>query len=726
MTTMDYTRYVDPFLGNGTIHLPEPQGIAATWFFIKAQTGNTHPGACVPFGMVSACPYSGAYVTGYGLNAPNSHARPPQPFDRYTASGVTHFHPSGTGAVGVYGNCIRVTPQCGERRCPGERWSLVEETARPGYYAARLAETGVELELTVTERTAHHRYTFPGSGPVHLVLDFACGGLDFPGRDTHPSEAWVALAGDNAVQGRVLMEGIPVHVYAEVDVAPSSQVLWTGDQQIRSATELTADPALLQGGRPFGAALSWQHGGTVCVHLGFSLRSVAQARANLRTAADHSFDQLAAEAGQTWNEALSRVHVEDGSPERLQMLYSALYHSLIKPADCTGESPFWPDNRSYWVDFATLWDQYKTQLPLILTCWPERGARLVNGLLALGEHLGEFPTGVLMSTDFHRFDNQARGLALHTLADAYHRNLQDIDWDQALALMAGDLRKERNRDFREQGITQRPTHTLDLADACACTARLAQARGHPDVHAEFAPLARRWRNAYDPRSGLLREGDYYEGGLWNYSFRLLHDMAARVGLFSSEADFMHALDRFFGYGQPPVRQPVDADDREYMQWGFSLNRFEGLNNEPDIETPYAYLYAGRPDRTAEVVRAAMQYMFTTGRGGLPGNDDSGGLSSWYVWNALGLFPVTGQPLYLIGSPWHQSSSIQAGRNTLRIHAPGASPTCPYVQWARLNGDTLEQAWLTVDQVHRGGKLELGMGGEPSTWARNTRPPSFPV
>ena len=181
-----------------------------------------------------------------------------------------------------------------------------------------------------------------------------------------------------------------------------------------------------------------------------------------------------------------------------------------------------------------------------------------------------------------------------------------------------------------------------------------------------------------------------------------------------------------GLATPPIEQAVDPEDQECMQRGFALNRFEGLNNEPDIEVPYDYLYAGRHDRTAEIVRAGMKYMFTTGRGGLPGNDDSGGTSSWYVWNAIGLYPVPGQPLLLIGSPIFDRATMQLGTNTLEVRTAGNSDEHIHVQRARLNGENLDRAYLTMDEAQAGGVLELVMGPEPGCWAREQRPPSYPL
>ena len=169
---------------------------------------------------------------------------------------------------------------------------------------------------------------------------------------------------------------------------------------------------------------------------------------------------------------------------------------------------------------------------------------------------------------------------------------------------------------------------------------------------------------------------------------------------------------------------VGAGDREAMARGFALNRFEGYNNEPDIETPYGYLYAGRHDRCAEVVRAGMRYMYTTGRGGLPGNNDSGGLTSCYVWNAVGLYPVAGQPVYLIGSPIFDAASLQLGEKRFTVETVDNSAENLYVQRAALNGREIDRAYLGVEEVHAGGTLRLEMGHTPSGWARDKRPPSY--
>jgi putative alpha-1,2-mannosidase len=173
-----------------------------------------------------------------------------------------------------------------------------------------------------------------------------------------------------------------------------------------------------------------------------------------------------------------------------------------------------------------------------------------------------------------------------------------------------------------------------------------------------------------------------------------------------------------------------------MAAGYALNRFEGLNNEPDMEAPWAYHYAGRPDRTAEVVHAALTWQFGTGPGGLPGNDDSGGLSAWYVWASLGLFPLAGQGLFLVDAPAFARATLRVdggefvvettGHREHPVGADGVEETPPvqYVQSARLNGRALAGTHLRAADVHRGGVLQLELGPEPSGWGREGRPPSL--
>jgi len=723
----DLLELADPFFGNGTIDLPPPEGIAATWFFIKAQTGNTHPGATTPFGMVSVCAYSGAYPTGYGLNAPNTHGTPARRFDHPVASGFAHLHQSGTGMIDTYYNYVRVTPLVSDLGQLGTLWPLRDEVASPGYYAVTLGDTGIRAELTASLRSAIHRYTFPVGSAPRIAVDLSAGGIDFPGMRTVPTAANIVLVGSRAAQGWLELAGLRLYVHVEIG-SPATSALWLGDRHdvLAGRRSLAFGAIAPETFEPFGAVfdLPPAAGSVALVRVGFSLRSVQQAQRNAQGTLGRTFDAVLRRTQDLWRNSLGRMEVAGGHEHQRRTFYSALYHSLQKPSNWEGESPSW-DSAPYYVDFATLWDQYKTQLPLLMTFFPGRGCDAVNTLLSLAERWGYFPNAFLLDADRERCNGQARALAHTVIADAFHRRIDGIDWLRAYDVMEADLAHPRNRAFFETGAVEPPTHTLDLAYACFCTAQLARALGRHTRAATLLSHAANWRTVYDRATGRLVEGTYYEGGLWNYSFRLLHDMAGRIALYPTEEAFVADLDRFFGYGQPPVVQPTDPNDKAAMAAGLALNRFEGYNNEPDIEVPYAYLYAGRPDRTAEVVRAGMRSMFTTGRGGLPGNNDSGGLTSCYVWNALGLFPVTGQPVFLIGSPIFDGAGLQVGEKTFTIEVDDNGDDAPYVQSAELNGQPIDRAYLTVDEVMAGSTLHLRMGREPSAWGRTHRPPSYP-
>lgn len=748
---------VDSFLGNGATRLPPAQGVAATWWWRKAETGNTDPGPRFPFGMVTAVPYSGGYSSGYGLNHPSYRGQPRALFDDYTATGFSHFQHSGTGFIRNFYNYFKVTPFVGTARPVDGRWVLERERASPGYYGAELKGTGIRAELTVTSRAALHRYTFPTSDEeASIAIDLSAGGIPVEAREQTweviPTEAEARIVSNTSAEGRVVLAGLPFFFSIETNTEAGEAALWKGARTLTGQEELEwravrdeefdpVDGDNLWGIRtiegesfePFGLVFRGPTppGGSVLVKLGFSLRSVAQARANASQIRSWDFDGVAAQTEETWNDYLGRIRVAGGTKPQRQMFYTALYHSLIKPADFTRENPFSDDDSPFFFDFATLWDTYKTQCPLMTSVYPEHGRPLVEALLGIAERRGEFPIGYVMQAEPLGFTNQASALAHAVIADAYVKGIDGVDWNRAKKLMAETILRGRGRSFATTGAA-RPegtstslystgqggrapitlhTHTMDYAYASFCTAQIAGGLGDEGLADQMMELSGRWRNALDPATGRLPEGNYYEGGNWTYSFRLLHDMAARIGLYESDEAFVKDLDVLFGYREPPP--------------GVETQPWEGLNNQADMEVPYAYLYAGRPDRTAEIVRATMRYRFSTGRGGLPGNDDSGGTSAWFVWSAVGLFPVTGQDVFLIGSPLFESATIRLGDESFTVQARDNSDQNIYVQGATLNGDPIDRPYVRFGEMAAGGVLVLQMGPEPSGWGREARPPSHP-
>lgn len=704
-----------------------------------------HPGATHPFGMVSACSYSGAYPTGYGRYDYSAVGLPERMYDRLQASGFTHFHQSGTGAIRKYYNYVRVTPMIGPLFDIGRSWTLVDEQASPGYYAATL-DSGIRAELTVGPKSAVHRYTFPRNPDSRIVVDVSAGGLGIAGRDTTPMRIDLTTCEPSAAWGTVLVEGVPLSVYVECSDPGWKRQLWHDGVAMAETSGIHLDNQRPDTIRRCGAVWSGpsEPGRPVELRLGFSFRGVRQARANLRadaggsrdidTAASASsgFDVRRNETGRTWAEHLGAVTIDTASTAQRTIFSTALYRSLIKPSFAAGESPFWPGDGPFVFDLATMWDIYRTQLPLVATFFPERAVELGEALLNVYAEEGNFPIGYRLARGPDRFTGQGMALAHPLLADLCGREL-GLDADRVLALMLDDLRRSPGEEYVLNGIAHPLSHSLDISVAYSCAAGIARQIGNDALAAALAALAGQWVNAYESETGLLAESEYYEGSRYNYSFRLLPDMRRRIALGGGDERFTAQLDRFFGYGAEPVTQLGVNPPLDDVFAGFDLGRFEGVNNEPDLDVPWAYHYAGRPDRTAEIVRAAVDQEFATGRGGLPGNDDSGALSSWYVWASLGLFPVAGQNRFLVNAPSVEESELRVAGGKFAVRTRGfAAPEIggppQYVQSITMNGSPLERSWLDGDEVHSGGELVVTLGNAPSEWgaAESARPYYYPA
>jgi len=721
---------VDPFIGTDAADPSRATGLAATWWWPKPPVGNTHPGATHPFGMVSACAYSGGYPTGYGSYERSTEGEPRRQRIGHGASGFTHFQQSGTGAIRKYYNYLRVTPTMSALDDLGELRTITAEDAGPGWYNATLAD-GIRAELTVGPRSAVHRYSFPAHQNARIVVDCSHGGLTIEHGATVPLRATLDSMGPGSASGEVVMEGVPIAFHIECVSPEWRQMLWYDHRLMQGGTRLQFDSIRPTTLRPFG--LIWtgpiDAGEIVEVRIGFSLRGVEQAKANLEAdlSAGGFSERLAATAA-TWTSHLDAIRVETPSPERRTVFATALYHSLIKPCFAPDESPFWPSNGPFVFDICTMWDIYRTQLPLMTAIFPERAVELANALLHVAEEEGNLPVGYRMAKGADRFFRQGSALAHTFLADLCDLGVSGIDWDWALCHMGPDLRRQFGEEFLEHGVAHPITHTLDLATGYHCTALVARSLGDNELADQFAALATRWVNGYDTDTGLVLDSSFYEGGKWNYSFRLMHDMAGRIEFAGGEEAYTALLDRFFGFGEVPVKQMGIDPPADEIRAGYALERFEGLNNEPDMEAPWAYHWVGRPDRTADIVHAAVMNQFTTDRGGLPGNDDSGALSSWYVWASLGIFPVAGQQIFLINAPSFSHSRLRLGGGRLTIETSGFAEPEPdgpaqYVQHATWNGAVLDRSWISATELHAGGRLHLDLGPEPSTWGTTSRPPS---
>ena len=662
---------VDPFWGSGGTRAPKSEGMACGWSWLKAQTGNTHPGAVRPFGWVSACAYSGAYSSGYGRFGVSSGGPAPERLKKQMGFGFTHFHHSGTGYIGKFYNLFLFVPHM-----PGVDTSrasaLTDEKAAPGWYVAALSDYGASFELTARPFAACHRYHFPnGRGVVDIVTTAAGYRRDIAGGPKNYREAAVCERlerTDGGWHGSVMIDGTRLYF------------------DIRIVKGVVAD-AKAQDGR-----LSLTFDGPAAeTAIAFSYAGAKEAARRADEAAVAGFDKSRAEAAADWAARLSRIRATFADAKLRRRFYSTLYHSLVKPT-CSGGGR--------WGDFVTMWDVYRTQLPLAMSVEPDMARPMLLSLIADSERLGYIPNFQLLYGEPSRVDVQASSLAVYTLADGFFRGaLTKDDYPRIKAAAA--------REFVDSSFASRsPSHTIDMSGAFRAIAFVAESCGDIAYAEELKRRSGVWRSAYDPDTGYLRENaKYYEGDNRTYSFRPHPGMAARIALAGGMAKFTEMMDDFFAVGHE-----LKPGERERV---VRMGRFEGFNNESDIDAPFTYVWCGRVDRMAEVVDLGRRCRFADGEGGCPGNNDSGGTSAWFVQACLGLHPVSGTPYYVLGTPAVDSAEVEFAHGTLRIRVERESRKSIYPAGYSLGGRDFREPWAKVADVEKGGELVFRLKDMPS-------------
>lgn len=670
--------YVHMFFGSDLFGFENTDERASKWFYIKPQVGNLCPAVYRPYSALSAVPYSGCYPTGYGVYRASSSSVPKREIKCKRIKGFTHYNVSGTGYIERFYNFYMVSFLGGDRKPKYEK--LLEESAEPGRYTA--VTEHYTASATVTRNTAVYTVSFRNDKCNRVVLQPAYGGLDL----ARPATEYAQLV-DVCLEGKTLATraqyaGIELFAYTRLDAFEKVY-----------QTEIDSQPVVVAR-LPEGVR-------EVELTVAFSFTAAANAERYYNNESQ-PFASAALDAANAWDTALNIVDCDGGEREK-RLLYTCLYNAQKKPVDISHEN-FFNNADTMYTEIATMWDMYKTALPFLALFYPDRYRDLINGLLSLAEDQGgRFSVCVLLEKRLDRNAVQARSLAHNLIMTAYNYKIDGIDYRRALGLMVLDLERTDLKDTRN-------THLLDLADACWFTASLAGALGELGIYERFTQRAKLWREAFDDKEGLLKHGEgypYYEGTHWNYSFRLSPYIKDRIALCGTER-FEALLDKFFGYTRTPVHQyRKPTPDHILAKYAETHPSFEGLNNEPDMETPYNYTFINRHDRVCEIVTSAMRACFDDNAGGLPGNDDSGALSSWYVFNAVGLFPMAGTDIFFIGSP-RMPRSVLRLKNEFVVTVRGMSDEAIYVEKAVLNGKDLDRLHLFHSELVAGGELELTM------------------
>lgn len=650
------------------------------WNAFKGKAGNTSPAACLPFGNVSCAPYSGGYPTGYGNFKLNSGEPVETFFDGNKLIGFSHFTQSGVGGIKVYYNYLVTTPFLSDFSSCNQLKDFDMEEARPGYYSCRIKQDNIRAELTVENGVAIHRYTALDKQPLKIAVDISNNGLCQPWEKKvfdFSQKSQMQIDENGCVGGYVIMHGVKLYYYVGVP-KETTAVLWKG-KSMKKKAEVT----LKRTKKRFGCVLN-THADMVVLKIGYSLIDMQSAKRAAEKAS--GFDDAVQKAKHAWEQRLSTIELFDVSEKQREIFYSNYYHTLVKPGSWEKESFLWDEKETFYFDFATLWDIYKTQTPLLFALHGDIGKGIVKTLLRFGKERGKLFNTLLLSTNMNIEAQQACCLGCYVLYDAYIRGLVDTaDVAEMMVVVRAEL-----EPFRKAVITdtmEKTTHLLDVTLIASAFEKVAKDLNMPDDESFFAELAQYWTNAF-AENGLLKESAlYYEGNRWNYSFRFVSDVQKRILLSGGETELLHQLDAFFAF-----------NDDNTME-----DRFEGFNNETDMETPYFYAYIGRYDRLQRLMEECANVCFQDGREAFPGNNDSGGLSACYIWNVLGLFPITGQDKMFIGRPIVSKAILHLyNGNKLQISQEGTGDVVKVL----FNGNEVKDYYISVLDIMQGGALRF--------------------
>ena len=710
----DYTHNVDPFIG-------------VDW------GGNTFVGSAIPYGLVKVGPDMETFDgrrSGFG----------------YSSSGVilgfSHLHLS--GAQGKYGN-ILVAPVTGPLELSDIKTPRTEEVNHVGYYAATLSRYNVRAELTSSRRVGFHRYTFLKSQQAHITINVASAlslGTDWQAQKFLGAE--IHLNSNHEAQGVARFTGgwnrggeYKVYYYMVLDTPAEAMQTWTGK------TLAEAKDAEVGADTPIGASFDFtaKANQVIQAKVGISFISANQAKQNVQQEIPAwNFAAVRAAAIASWNVELAKLKLSGESDSQRRQLYTAMYHMMLMPTDRTGENPGWQSSEPYYDDYYCIWDTYRSSSPLLTLISPDRQRDIIRSLVDIYRHTGYMPDA-RSGNDNGR--TQGGSNANVVVADAWVKGLKGIDYETAFAAMIhdaevppADAQKEGRgglKDYNEKGYVtladeRSGSRTAEYSYDDFAISEVACGLGKTKEAALYSSRAHNFEHLWDKDmtaegvKGFMRPRNpdgswaapylvvrgtwpdfFYEGDIWTYSIYAPQDMRRLIEMTGGNEGFVRRLD-----------------------WTFLRRHFD-VTNEPGFLLPVLYNYAGRPDKTADIVHMTLEKAFADNRAGIPGNDDSGAMSSWLIFSTLGFFPVAGQDVYLISTPSIPDASLDLGSGKkLHIIAKNldGQGLNRYVQSATLNGVDLSNSWFRHAQIKDGATLVLTMGSAPSEWGRAVPPPSM--
>ncbi|MFE4967136.1 GH92 family glycosyl hydrolase [Streptomyces sp. NPDC056660] len=766
----DPTAYVDPLIGtkNG---------------------GDTFPGAVVPFGMLSWSPENTrgdatrtAAPGGYQYDA-----------TRIRGFSLTHMSGTGcAGGSGdipffPYAGEVTSSPASDTKDAVyASDFSHTDETAEPGHYKVGLA-SGVTADLTATTRTGSARFSYPADKPASLLVRTANSEVGSADSTVTIDPATRTVSGSvtsGDFCGYLDPEGqrayYTLYFTAHFDRAFKTTGTWQDDKLTPGSTSTTGGTgAFTNGGRPVagkgaGGYVEFEPGtGPVGVKVGISYVSQAGARANLaaENPPKRSFDAVEDAAHGAWRDQLGAIKAGGGTDAERTTFYTALYHSLLHPNVISDADRRYTGSdgkvhkvaRGHEAQYGTFsgWDIYRSQVQLLTLLNPRTGSDIAQSLYELAQQNGGIwdrwlhgasgthvmngdpsPTALAGIRAFGGTDFDLKGALASLVQAATVPTAQDLSSSGKPVLSVGQrpsLDKYLNLHYMPSvsNAWGGAAETLEMSTADFALSQLAAAAGKKSTAADFAKRAQWWQNnfniAADPTGGYIanRKADgswvtgftpgtgngFVEGTAAQYTWMVQHNPAGIFAAMGGTDKALARLDTFFH----------EADG----SWAFTGSGGDKseLDNEPSVNVPYLYDYAGAPYKTQETVRAAMKQLWTTDPGGIPGNDDLGEMSSWFVFSALGMYPqVPSRAELTLASPLFERIEInRPGANDISIRAKGAATDAPYIQSLRVNGRTSDRPWLSSSLVRNGGTLDYTLATTPNrTWGSDPAdaPPSF--
>ena len=706
----DYTQLVNPFIGTDF-------------------TGNTYPGAQAPFGMVQLSPDNGLggwdRISGYFY--PDS-----------TIAGFSHTHLSGTGAGDLY-DVLFMPVTLPYKEAKGElgihsKFSHQDEEASAGYYRVKLQDYNINVELTATPRCGVQRYTFPKAESMVILNLKKAMNWDFT------MDSQIEIVDSCNIRGYRFSEG------------------WARGQKLYFATrfskpfksvELDNAEIKLKGEKVGTSNIArfmfdTEEGEQITIVTALSGVSVEGAVKNLNAEAPHNdFDQYLADAKADWNKQLQRIEVVGTNNDDKVNFYTALYHSMIAPtiySDVDGKY-YGPDKQVHqaegWVNYSTfsLWDTFRAAHPLFTYTEPERVGDMVQSFIAFYEQNGRLPVWNFWGSET---DMMIGYHAVPVIVDAYLKGIGNFDAEKALEACVATANIDEYRgigSYKKNGyipynVTDQYntenwslSRTLEYAFDDFCIAEMAQKMGKTELANEFYKRSQNYRNVFNPATGFMQpiddkgvfqpnfNPDEYtahicESNAWHYFWSVQHDIKGLVSLTGGQDKFAAKLDSMFTY--------IPAGNEELPIFSTGMIGQYAHGNEPSHHVIYLYNKVRQPWKAQKYVAQVMHDLYFNAPAGLCGNEDCGQMSAWYVFSAMGFYPVnpvSGE--YEIGTPLFPEMRLNLGNGkTFTVLAPNVSRENIYIQSVKINGQPYDKSYITHRQIMDGSTIEFVMGNQP--------------